>query len=247
MIDDTTEEVLSQIFGKTSGWSSEEQNLVKMCPGFEDIKSLAALLLTEPGEEQLQVFLEEKPQFLLGLFGHGDDTDVAFITKPAVSSFHKADFGILNVSQGGCSIQLIEIERSNVALFTKELTPAKALRSPMKQIRDWDQWISVNQQTFVRDTLAVAKQLPIFPERAKNNSFALRSSESIEQAWQHFGGYKHPHINYAIVMGRWSRLSPEEQDRLIFMNARDNHLHRIYTYDQVARRAYNRPIVNSWS
>lgn len=246
MIDNATEEIISQIFGKKTGWSSEEQILVKMCPGFDDIKSFASLLLEEPGEERLQVFLEEKPQFLLGLFGHGDDSDVAFITKPAVGSFFKADFAILNVGQGGCSIQLIEIEKSNVEMFTKEIDPAKALRSPMKQIRDWHQWISVNQETFVRDCLSTAKQLPLFPQRSANKGFRLRSGESIEDAWQHFGGYEHPRISYAIVIGRWSLLSPEEQSRLTFMNARDGYLHQIFTYDQVARRAYNRPIITSF-
>jgi hypothetical protein len=246
MIDDNTEQELSQIFGKASGWSLEELNRIKMCPGFEDIKALAMLLSKKPTEEQLQLFLEGRPQFLLGLHGHGDDSDLAFLTKPAIGSFYNADYAVLNVAQGGCSIHLIEIERADVALFTQKLSPGKALRSPMTQIRDWDQWISVNQQTFIRDILSIVTQLPLFPNRSCNNSFRLRSPESVESAWQHFGGYKHPHIKYTIIIGRWSRLSRQEQERLIFMNARDGSLHQIFTYDQLARRAYSRPTVLSY-
>jgi len=243
MIDDATEEVIEQIFGRVCGWSSDELNIVKMCPGFPDIKALAELIKTEPAEERLQQFFEERPQFLLGLFGQGDDGDIAFLTKPPVGNDFRADFGILNVGQGGCSIRLVELERSSASLFTQSGTPAKTLQSAMGQVRDWHQWITANQQTFVRDTLERAKKLPLFPNKSDNNSFRLRSPESMEESWRHFGGYDDPMISYAIVAGRWGQMSEEHRKRLVFLNRHDGHLHKIHTYDQLARRAYDRPTV----
>ena len=60
MINDATEEVLAQMFGRSSGWADDEINAIKMCPGFDDIKAFASLLSGEPGEEELQKFLEAK-------------------------------------------------------------------------------------------------------------------------------------------------------------------------------------------
>ena len=243
MIDSKTEAVLAGIFGQVSGWNADDVRTAKMCPGFSDIRDFASLLTTGPGEEQMQKFIEERPQFVLGLFGQGDDCDLAFLTKPSIGTGYRADFAILNVNQGGCRITLIELERPSERLFTKKGTPAKTLQSALGQIQDWHEWITPNKQTFVSDTLNAAKALPLFPERSPNRGFRLRSSEGIESAWRAFGGYKDPFVNYGIVIGRWSELDDQHRSRLVSMNRQDSILRTIYTYEQVARRAYDRPAV----
>ncbi len=243
MIDTKTEEVLAGIFGRVSGWNSDDVRAAKMCPGFDDIRDFAGLLSTEPGEEQMQKFVEEHPQFLLGLFGQGDDCDVAFITKPPIGTGYRADFALLNINQGGCRITLVELERPSEPLFTKRGTPAKTLQSALGQVQDWHEWITSNKQTFVSDTVEAAKALPEFPDRSPNGSFRLRSPEGIEDGWRAFAGYKDPFINYGIVIGRWSQLDAEHRSRLVSMNRQDQFVRTIYTYEQVARRAYDRPAV----
>lgn len=243
MINDETEEILAQIFGRNTGWSSDEVDLVKLCPGFNDIKSLAELLSGKPSEESLQKFLEERPQILFGLFGQGDDSDLAFITKPNVGNLYRADFAILNVGQGGCFIHLVELENSSDPLFTSKSTPAKTLQSAIGQVLDWSQWIEENRPTFVTDIIRIAKNLPQFPEKSKNSSFRLRTPESIEQSWRAFGGYEFPAIRYSIIAIRWATMSDDHKKRLVFMNSKENKEFTVFTYDRVARRAYDRPAV----
>lgn len=138
---------------------------------------------------------------------------------------------------------LVEIERSSAQLFTDKGTPARTLQTAMGQMQDWHQWMCVNGLTFVRDSIAYLKTLPAFPQRASNGSFRSRSSEGIEDGWRGFGGYEDPGFDYAIVIGRWGKLSAEDRKRLVFLNKHDDKLHRILTYDQLARRAYDRPAV----
>ena len=242
MIDDPTEEVLTEIFGRNSGWNADDVQGAKLSPGFPDVRSFAQLLAIDPDEEALQRFLTERPQFLLGMFGQGDDSDVGFLTKPRVGP-NFADFALFNINQGGARVMLVELERSTATLFTEKGTPARTLQTAMGQVRDWHQWLTLNGSTFVRDAITELKTLPEFPDRALNGSFRSRSAEGIEQGWRQFGGYDDPVFRYAIVVGRWAKLSEEDQKRLLFLNKHDGNLHQIYTYDCVARRAYDRPAV----
>ena len=107
MIDDQTEEVLGEIFGRHSGWNEDDVREAKLSPGFHDVRDLAALLSREPDESSLQSFLTDRPQFLLGMFGQGDDGDIGFLTKPQVGTKF-ADFAIFNVGQGGCRVTSVD-------------------------------------------------------------------------------------------------------------------------------------------
>lgn len=246
MINDKTESILTEIFGRHSGWSDGEERPGKMCPGFPDIVALADLLGQEPGEEPLQQFLADHPALLFGFFGEGGDSDQGFLTKPPVGTNFNADFAILNTSQGGCSITLVEIEPSREPLFTKALMPAKRLQGALGQINDWAQWITSNKRTFVRDTVDLLKRAPQYPEKAPNKSFRLWEPEHVESSWHAFGGFDDAIVKYAIFIGRWSRLNPEERSRLIFTNRGEIAPATIYTYDQIARRAFDRPVTSSY-
>ena len=237
------DKVMEQIFSQEVGWNREDRAFLENCPTFTNIQEIAALLASDCREEELQVFLENQPKFLLSLFGIGDDGNLAFLVKPPVGSTYKADFAIIEYGQGGCYIWLVELERANANLFTEKGTPARDLQNALGQITDWKQWISVNKTTFSRDTITYAKNLPMFPQRASNNSFRLRPAESMEGAWRGFHGYDRPKIKYIIIIGRWANLTPTQRERLIFLNSEDNTnpVATIYTYDQVARRAFDRP------
>jgi len=240
MLDPKIEELLKEIFGAKSGWLGGEFNRLKMCPGFDDITAFAPLINRGVGEEELQIFIEEHPQFLFGLFGAGDESDLAFITKPRVGKMN-ADFAILNYGQGGCTISLIEIERASCDLFNKGNTFTHDLQKAMSQVYSWSEWIEKNQNTFVRDTLDDAMKLPLYPEKHKNKSFKLEDADKIEGVWKNFGGFDYPVIKYAIVIGRWSKLSKDHQQKLIHLNTKEGYLKSVYTFEQLIRTAYTRP------
>ena len=164
------------------------------------------------------------------------------ITKPSVGTNHKLDFAVLAYGQGGCGIYLIEIKRSIENLYNKSGEPAEKLREAIKQTVERDIWLKKqsNTHTFMTDTLDYTKSLPQYPKRSKNQSFKLRSSQGIEEAWRTFGGYEYPIINHIIIIGRWAKL-PEYDRKLLLHNQHNSELYRIYTYDQVARRGFDRP------
>lgn len=93
---DTRDEILAQIFHPSLGFfkRNNQQEVLSICPSYKDVEDLANLLSSDPREEDLQQFLEDYPQFLLGLCGRGWDSSLAFLTKPRVGTFY-ADFGIL--------------------------------------------------------------------------------------------------------------------------------------------------------
>ena len=140
----------------------------------------------------------------------------------------------------------MKIEPSKEVLFTKKLTPGRRLQGAIGQVHDWAQWISRNKQTFVRETVDLAKRVPLYPGKAPNRSFRLWEPDHIEQAWLSFGGFDNTAIQYAIIIGRWARLAEEARQRLLFLNQKEHPGRIIYTYDQVARRSYDRPATSSF-
>lgn len=234
------EEILREIFGPETGWYGTTEFELE-APSYAQLEEFADLLGSDPVEERLQKFLARNPQIVTGNYGWGDDSTLAFFVKPPVGNRFFADFSVLHFGQGGCSVHLVEIERSSHRLFNKDLSAGTPLRKAQKQVEDWHQWITVNKETFVHDALDAAKRLPPFPERAEGGSYRTRDSAAIEEAWQAFGGYEDPAFHYHVVIGRWSRLDNDEQRRLIFLNRQANRLHDVTTYDQLARRAFDRP------
>lgn len=201
------------------------------------INNYLSLLRSNPREEDLQKFFAFNPQLLFGLFGQGDEGDIGFITKPHIGTSFNADFAILNFGQCGCTINLIEIEKSHAALFTKNNTPSKQLQIAIGQLLDWKQWIIRNRLTFVNDLIELVKNFPMFPRRTYNGSFRLKEPQEIEYFWKMFAGFDDPVITYTIIIGDWNMLTENHKKRLLFYNRKDNQFYKIYTYNEVARRA----------
>jgi Domain of unknown function (DUF4263) len=243
-LSDTPAEILAQIFHPSLGWSESDQEVLSICPSYSDVEDLAQLLSNEQREEELQQFIENYPQFLTGLCGSGYDSPLAFVVKPSVGTLYKADFAVLTYGQGGgCEIYLIEIKRSTETLYIRSGEQAAKLREAVKQTEDRNIWLQKgsNTQTFVSDMLACAKALPQYPERSQNQSFRLRSSAGIEEAWRAFAGYDKTIINHILIIGRWAKLPESDRQRLISHNRHNSQLYSIFTYDEVARRGFDRP------
>lgn len=236
-----SEQVIREIFDRDLGWFRPYETQRIEVATIEQLEEMAGLLAEDAPEEKLHQFIARNPQILTGNFGWGDDATLAFFSKPPVGNRFEADFCVLHYGQGGCEVHLVEIEPNSAGLFNKDLAESSALRAPIKQIEDWHQWISVNRDTFVRDAVAAAKRLPLYPERKPGGSYRSRAPGEIEQLWNGFGGFTDPGIRYHIVIGRWARMSQEEQQRLLFLNRNKNELYDVTTFDQLARRAFDRP------
>ncbi|MEM8641590.1 MAG: Shedu anti-phage system protein SduA domain-containing protein [Cyanobacteria bacterium P01_G01_bin.54] len=239
---ETPSEILAQIFNPSLGWTESDQEVLRICPSYKDIEQLACLLAEKPLEPKLQEFLKAHPQFLTGLCGKGYDSPLAFLNQPFIGK-KRADFAVLTYGQGGCVIYSIEIKRSDAKLYNQSGEQAEKLREAVRQIEDRNIWLKTdsNLQTFTRDTVDYAKSLPQYPERSATQSFRLRSSEGIEEAWRSFKGYSMPTVNHIIIIGRWASLPEHERKRLIHHNQENSQLYQIFTYDQVARRGFDRP------
>lgn len=232
------QQVLADIFTGTLDLSQLQTKGPVLFTEYEDIVALAELLANpEAREEEFQLLLTERPQLLFGAFGYGQNSDLAFITKPQIGYRYRADFAVLSFDQGGCDVFLIELEPASAALFTQDDTPARRLQGALGQVRDWDQWIRQNQSTFVTDLIRQASHLPVYPERSVNGSFLLVDAERLESTWRSFGGYTNNPVKYSILIGRWSQLSPAHRERLLYLNRNDGALQQIRTYEQIARLA----------
>ncbi len=238
------EKILAEIFSSDTGYARDDADVLQTCPNYADLVTYAELLSTDPSEEELQQFIERCPQFLMGLYGWGDDSVLAFVTKPAIGNSFRADFALLQYGQGGCCIHLVELEPSSESLFTKAGHRAKRHNGAFTQCRDWMSWANVYKPTFVRDVLASVRDLPLFPERSHNGSFRRRKYAQIEAAWRGFGGFEDPFIQCTIVIGRWSQMTDKAKRHLIAQNRHDDKLAKVITYEQLARAAYERPFRN---
>jgi hypothetical protein len=238
------QETLSAIFTADTGYSSEDADVLQTSPNYSEISEFAELLSANPDEETLQQFVSRHPKLLMGLYGWGDDSVLAFLTKPTIGTRFRGDFALLQYGQGGCVIHLVELEPSSERLFTKNGHRAKRHNGAITQCRDWTGWIQANKATFVRDLLETVRMLPEFPDRSSNGSFRRRDYTAIESAWRGFGGFDDPQIQCTIIIGRWSQMTLEERRHLVTQNRHDDKLAKVITYEQLARTAFERPTRN---
>lgn len=206
-------------------------------PQASDLFELCNLLAGETPEEDLQKYFERNPGYLTAMYGSNDNADLAVLYKPYVGTQYRADFCVLQAFQGGSTAHLIEIESCHERLFTKALTPARRLQGALGQVENWQSWIETNAQHYSRELIRMAQDLPMLGDAvdtSKGVRFAER--EDVETIWRGFGGFEAPSFSYGIVIGRWSKLTPDERRRLIERNRRSEGL-SIFTFEQLARQS----------
>jgi hypothetical protein len=94
------------------------------------LRSFEELLANDPVEEQVQTYIEQNP-ILLAPFAA---RHVFF--KPPILNKWRADFGVVNAQN---ELILIEIERPDLPLFTKEGIQRSELTQAFSQPQTWDQ------------------------------------------------------------------------------------------------------------
>ena len=236
------ETVLKEIFDPFVLGDEIPMHQLNKAPSFKEIEDFAKLIILDKSEESFQAFLSKNPHFLFRLAPSTDDTNLGILAKPPISNFNFADYAIFSVSQGGCRIFLVEIERPGDNLFTKKLTPANKLQTALGQIHDWNEWLKNNKQTFFNTMFKLLKEAPKFPKKKDNGSFIYCSKQQLEKTWQGFGGNEYCTFQYLIVLGRWSKLTEREKNRLVYYNQQyEGQNIKIRTYDNFIRKAIEGP------
>jgi len=208
-----------------------------MAPSYYSVKKLAGLIANDAKEEAFHQFFLKYPQYLFRATQYSDAGILGLLSKPTIG-LNKADFAIFRVDQGSASVSFIELECPVDKLFIGELRESKELREGKTQLIDWDHWLSGNKGSSLNQLLAKLKDAPLFSEAIQPGNFRLVEPDSIERAWQTFGGNDYCHFNYLLVIGRWSKLTGKEKDRLLYMNSsRINEKVQIRTYEQFIRSA----------
>jgi hypothetical protein len=240
-------EIFEQILSIGTLEDSSKYRKPVFAPGYRSLKKLCSVLAKNPTEQDLHLFLMKEPAFLFSMFGTNGDGDLAIISKPKIGNQFIADFALLKFSQGGCAIDLVEIERSSLMPFNKNGRPSGHLTHAIGQIDEWKDYIDKNQNAFVREIVRRATDLPKFsPEKSSSVGFRLRTPKEINQLWEAFGGFEQAYFRYSVLIGRWSELSEKHKKKLLAYNSKYHDLHQLMTYDQLARQALSRPNLDEW-
>jgi hypothetical protein len=109
----------------------------------EDVDKFRQVLETAAGEAEMQVFLEENPQFLCQHLPAARGYFV--IPTKRLGSEHVTDFLLGEDTPHQRTWHAVELERPQAPLFTRRGDPAAALTHAMRQIDDWRNWLSRNR------------------------------------------------------------------------------------------------------
>lgn len=244
MIDNDIEKIIKEIFDPMMDYNSDHFGTSYLPPNFDDIKEIAELISKNENEETFQKFFNTKPNLLFRTTPASGDTVAGFLVKPPIGNFHKADFAVFTIGQGGCGITLIEIERPSDNLFTQKLTPAAKLQTALGQVDDWSQWINKNKSTFTNTSLELLQNAPLHPKKSANGSFKLFPNKNLKAMWTGFGGDEDCNFGYMVIIGRWSQLSDIERKRLLFYNKKNQPIFfQIKTYEQLIRNMIDGPSI----
>ena len=201
---------------------------------------IATLIHEDRREEDFQSFFSNNPTFLFKAVPSYGDTNAGIITKLPIGNSFISDFAVFTFGQGGCKITLIEIEKPSDKLFTQKLIPSQKLNNAIGQITEWSEWIHLNKQTFIRDSIEILKKAQKIDNLDFKGNFKTMESKNLEHGWNVFHGFsEYCIIQSIIIIGRWSRLSEDERKRLVFLNNPHNSPNKqIRTYDQILRKCF---------
>lgn len=241
-MDNKVETILQEIFDPLILGDEIKTHKLSKSPSFNEIHDFAELIGLDGTEESYQKFISEHPHFLIRTAVSTDESILGILAKPPIGNFHLADYAIFSISQGGCHIHLVEIEKPSDRLLTKKLTPANKLQTALGQVLDWEQYIQQNKQTFINSCMKLLKDSPKYPQKTEKGSFIYAAKNRIQSIWEGFGGIESCYFSYTIVIGRWAKLEDNEKRRLVFLNngySKQNI--RIRTYDNLIRKAIEGP------
>jgi hypothetical protein len=161
--------------------------------------------LKSEGEGELQRFLELCPRPLHVVFNEGWN-DYFAIPQFQFGPDYRADFVILSLHSGAWNACFIELKSPSARLYLRDGTESRALRTALRQVKDWSRWIEREQSRMIE---ALRRGIRLAREKG----------ESIPEnpPGPGLGGLFDPgtviHTDYAIVIGRRAILSGGDNER----------------------------------
>jgi len=117
-----------------------------------------AALEASNGERHMLTYFKQHPALIyrhtVPCRGHDDYVIAEF----EIGNEYKVDFVVLNSYSGGWEIALIELEPVGAKLFNKDRTPARELRTAMRQLDDWRRFIRQQPKYFLTQLTKAAQQ-----------------------------------------------------------------------------------------
>jgi hypothetical protein len=156
-------------------------------------------------EAELQRFLESYPRPLHVVFNEGWN-DYFAIPQFQFGPDYRADFVILSLHSGAWTACFIELKPPSARLYLRDGTESRALRTALRQIKDWSRWIEHDRSrlidTFRRGVRLAREKGEAIPENPPGPGL---------------GGLLDPGTviltDYAIVIGRRATLSGVDNER----------------------------------
>lgn len=181
----------------------------------EDRRNFHELISTKPEEAKIQSYLEGHPVILLhamldGFYPAASTRSVLF-AKVGLGGRYEIDFAFCSLNSMGAWWTFVELERSDVPIFTKGGNPSKYLTHAIRQVMDWQAW------------------LVDYPEYAKSELQKLFKDDTREF---YYADYFRRSCNTVIIIGRRANLSPET-NRLRIQLRSENPRLEIITYDRL--------------
>lgn len=211
--------------------------------------ALRAVLDTRGREEDVQQFLASHPWILLDCFAF------PWAVRHCVPKFKfgnelVSDFLLVSGQSFRYEFILLELEPPMEPLFTQDGVIAKRLNQAMKQVADWNRWIGANGAFFRRE---VARALRADSQRDKEEGhfgqleYGADQIDPEGQEGRQFPPANHPpRVEYKIIIGRRSTLSPEDNERRASICQLGGEAVEIVTYDRLLQ-ATETPIQRKWN
>lgn len=176
----------------------------KAAAALKEYKKLLAGSYVEP---VFQKFLEKNPLFIpqIALLNHGLHLESIISQFPLDTSL-KTDFVYITKSSVCWEIFLVEIERPDKKLFTRDLdqiTPTAALTKAISQVHSWDDFLDKNRNEVIRRLEPL-----LVPPGMRNNRIKFRTILVI--------GRSHQLRKNQAMRDRWDRLSSDSLHLMTF-------------------------------
>ncbi|NER23910.1 MAG: DUF4263 domain-containing protein [Symploca sp. SIO1C2] len=176
------------------------------------------------GEREIHSFLKEEPFLVWHTFMRSGGHSSYVIPEFSFAGKYRADFAVMQSFSGGWNIAFVELEPVDEKPFNQDGSPSPRLRSAIKQIDDWKNFVSDEKASLCSHLAGAARNNDtLYPERN-----LAREPSCVKMPLRDPKTYLC--CEYFIVMGRRSHL---EDERLTYAKSRyyANHDIRIFTYD----------------
>src|SRR5437879_5229000 len=161
------------------------------------------------GERGVLRYLKKYPRPIIAAFCKGWNFHCC-IPEFRLADDYRADFLVLGQHSGGFVASFIELEAPSARLYLKDGTPSKPLRIALRQIDDWRQWVSENDNLLRK---SIKKALTAAVSSSAKSTNLLSPSTIKEIGISLFEPDMFIRDHYHIVIGRRARLRPEENRR----------------------------------